>query len=126
MPTYRQGGGFRRPGDFNLSWRGGPVRQALIDAGTEVMERKADVILARLQSELHKLSGEMAEKAFAEVEVQSGNRIRLRAGSRAEHTSLHELGNANYEGHPQIREIMDQEIPTLIPELRANLRSRTK
>jgi hypothetical protein len=77
----------------------------------------------------HVLTGEMVQRAFAEVTLSGvGNRRTMVFGSAAPHTIYHELGwhksNGSFEGHPQIREVADRWVPRFTPILREAVKKR--
>lgn len=80
------------------------------------MEQLASDLEAYLHATLHRVTGEMADKAFAVVEVV-GDRIVIRAGSDAAHTLYHEL-----RYHPQLRESMDIFAPRISEYIRRAVR----
>lgn len=108
---------------FRLTWRGATVSRQVDAAMRAALEDEAREVRADLQASLHRVTGEMAEKSFAEVTV-SGTKRQLRLGSDAPHTAYHELGTSNYPAHPQIRAIADRHAPHITPRLRAALGGR--
>lgn len=110
--ALRQAGGPGGRGAFRLTWRGGTVARAISDAVERGCQTHASVLRQRFRSEFHRVTGDMAEKSFAVVEVVGGRKV-VRGGSTSDHTAYHELGTARYSGHPQIRQIMDEENPRL-------------
>lgn len=118
MVAARTAGGPYGRGNFRTTWNGATVLQqwqAQIQAG---METVAAETLAELISTLHRVSGEMADNAFATVAVR-GTKRTIVAGSTAPHTAYHELGTTTFEGHPQIRKIIDQTAPKLTQHIAA-------
>lgn len=109
---------------LTFTWRGGRVVQIVTQALADEMEQQRSDIEATLRRELHRYPSHtehrLADEAFAEVTVRSGRRT-LTAGSRAPYTAFHELGTSTFEGHPQIREIMDRFIPVLLPRIRRRI-----
>jgi hypothetical protein len=123
MPTYRQAGGPGRTG-YHLTWEGARFTKMVDDSVVDALEELGADILDDLHATLHVWTGEMRDKAFAEVELRGvGQRRTLVFGSDAPHTIYHELGwhranGASFEGHPQIREIADRWVPKFTPMLR--------
>ena len=100
-----------------FTWHGAIIARkidAATDAGLGSVARAAQSLL---RSELHRWTGEMAARSFAEVS-SSGGRRTLSIGSDAEHTFFHEVAPNNYPPHPQIRPIADRIGPTIIPAIR--------
>lgn len=117
VAVTRAGGPYGR-GNFRTTWRGATVLQqwqAQIQAG---MERVAAETLAELTSTLHRVSEEMADNAFATVAVR-GTKRTIVAGSTAPHTAYHELGTTTFEGHPQIRGVVDRQAPRVTQSIAA-------
>ena len=112
MVAVRQVG---KSGTFQ--WQGATVLKAWEDQIQAGMEDEADEVEADLKATLHRDSNQMADNAFAVVEVR-GTKRTLRAGSTAPHTVFHELGTANFEGHPQIREVIDRHAPHVTQKIR--------
>lgn len=104
-----------------ITWRGAEVAQTIDRIIQDALEDEQREVEQDLQARLHRITGQMADESFAEV-VISGGRRELRAGSRAPHTSYHEFGTANFEGHPQIREIIDEHAPHVTQRLRARFK----
>lgn len=118
--VIRSAGGPGGRGDFRQKWQGATVRRQIAAAIQGGMDDLAKSVLADLHEQLHKVSHEMADKAFARVEIRGGKRT-LTAGSEAGHTAYHELGTSNFEGHPQIRQIMDRRIPEVTELIRRRM-----
>lgn len=118
MATVRSAGGPYGRGNFRQTWQGAQVLRAWEAQIQDGMDRLADEIEDELVSTLHRVSGEMADNAFASVEVRGGKRT-ISAGSTAEHTAYHELGTSTFEGHPQIREVIDRAAPRLTQTIAA-------
>jgi hypothetical protein len=108
---------------FKLTWQGATVTRQVDAAVQRALDGRAQAALDALRSELHRDTGEMAERAFAEVSV-AGTKRTLRLGSDAPHTAYHELGTSNYPAHPQIRAIADRIAPTITPAIRTALGGR--
>lgn len=122
MPVLKQAGGPNRT-PFRFTWQGATIQKNIEDAAAEAMDELERIIQDRFHSELHVLTGEMRDRSFVYIE-NSGTKRTMRAGSAAEHTLYHELGTATFVGHPQIRTIMDQEIPKLTPLIRAKVAAK--
>jgi hypothetical protein len=118
MVAVRQAGGPRGRGGFRLRWDGSRLRAQVSTDLQGAMQRMAADLESYLRSTLHRDTGEMAEEAFATVEVR-GDRIAIRAGSNAPHTFYHEV-----KYHPQLRETMDVWAPRLADAIRAIARGR--
>ena len=110
MVATRSAGGPYGRGPFRLTWRGGRVLEEIRAQVEDGLKAEAREIEDDLHSTLHRVTGEMADEAFADVEVRSGRRV-IAAGSNAEHTLYHELGTPTFGGHPQIRQIIDRHAP---------------
>lgn len=120
MAAIRRAGGPYGRGSHRQTWNGATVKVTIQQATQKALEDLAKEIRATLQEELHRVSGEMAEKSFATVDVR-GTKRTLRAGSDADHTAYHEVGTVNFEGHPQIRKIMDRYAPQVTQRIKANM-----
>lgn len=99
------------------------------DSVADALDELASDVLEDMHASLHVWTGEMVEKAFAEVTLSGiGQRRTMVFGSDAPHTIYHELGwhrgNASFEGHPQIREIADRWVPRFTPILRSIVKAR--
>lgn len=128
VPSYlRKSGGPYGRGAFRFTWRGGYISTAITDAMEQAMKEQATVVRNRLRRELHKWpkhrKHELSRRAFARVELRGDNRKArvLIAGSNARYTVYHELGTSRFIGHPQIRQIMDEERLQLAPRIRARV-----
>lgn len=122
-PAIRIAGGPRGRGAARFTWEGATVLrqwEAQIQAG---METLAEEIESDLRSNLHRVTDEMADNAFANVEVRGGKRT-ITAGSTAPHTAYHELGTSRYSAHPQIRQTIDRYAPRLTERIAAARRGR--
>jgi hypothetical protein len=110
MAVIRSAGGPGGRGNFRLVWQGATVLRAWdaqIQAGLRTSARQ---ILDDLHQEIHVDSGEMRDKAFAEVLV-AGTKRTIVAGSAADHAIYEELGTRFRPGHPQIRKVIDRNAP---------------
>ncbi len=126
VPGYlRKAGGPYGRGGFRFTWRGGYLRTAVTEGIDQAMKEQQKRILSRLRRELHKYPKhrrhQLAPRAFCRVDVVGNERVarRLVAGSNASFAVYHELGTSKFVGHPQIRQIMDQERLQLAPAIRA-------
>lgn len=115
MAVIKQVGG-KRSGTFQ--WQGATVLKAWEDQIQAGLEAEAEEIAEDLAATLHRDSGQLADESFAVVEVR-GTKRTIRAGSDAPHTAFHELGTSNFEGHPQIRQIMDRHVGHVTERIRA-------
>lgn len=111
MAAVRHSGG---PGRVaaTYEWRGATVLEAWKQQIGTGMQDLAQDILTDLHQTIHVVSGEMRDKAFAEVSVE-GTKRSLRAGSAADHTIFEEILH-----HP-IREVIDRQAPKLTEKIRA-------
>jgi hypothetical protein len=116
MVALRRSGG--PGGRTQFQWQGATVARQVTAAVQTALDGRARAALDALRSELHRDTGEMAARAFAEVSV-AGTKRTLRLGSDAPHTYWHEMGSSNYPAHPQIRQIADRLAPTITPAIRA-------
>ena len=98
---------------YTFRWQGDQTRRKVAEAVLSDMESVAALIEGYLRSTLHRITGDMADKSYAEVD-QQGNRIILRFGSDSDHAFWHEV-----RWHPQIRQTADVWIPKLIAQIRA-------
>lgn len=92
---------------YRTTWNGDAVQKRVAESVLREMESLASLIEGYLRSTLHRWTGEMSDKAFAEVDVE-GSRIIIRFGSDAEHTFWHEV-----KYHAQIRDSADIWMPKL-------------
>lgn len=106
MTSPRVAGGPGR-GRFRQTWQGATVLQQWLGQVQDGLAAEAAELLADLRASIHVESGEMRDKAFAEVEVR-GTKRTLTAGSAAEHAAYEELGTSRRPAHPVIREVMDR------------------
>ena len=113
MVAQRQSGGPGGRSAYRVTWEGSRVKAAVDAAMLAGMQKLASDLEAYLHATLHRDTGEMADKAFAVVEVV-GDRIVIRAGSDAAHTIYHELIY-----HPQLRQAMDVWAPKISALVRA-------
>lgn len=114
MAAQRTSGGPGRS-RFTSTWQGATVLrqwQAQIQAG---LEAESAEIEADLKASIHVDTGEMRDKAFAEVTV-SGTKRTIRAGSRADHTFYEEV-EPNH--HPVIRPTLDRHAPHVTRKIAA-------
>lgn len=116
MVAVRQAGGPSGRGAFRFRWDGARFLASVRAETQAAMEQLAADLEAYLHANLHRDSGEMADKAFATVEVR-GERIVIRAGSEAGHTLYHEVLY-----HPQLRQAMDLWAPKIAAAIRAAAR----
>ena len=106
MPTTRTAGGPKGRGSYRITsnWR---AFQKLVDDATAAAARQLQQdILRYLHENLHRWTGEMAERAFCEVYFTASGTLVVRFGSDAAHTFWHEV-----RYHPQIRETADIWLP---------------
>lgn len=118
MVALRQAGGPSGRGSFRFVWNGSRLRAEVSIEVQAAMQRLAADLESYLRATLHRDTGEMAERSFANVEV-SGDRIIVRAGSDAAHTIYHE-----FRYHPQLRQTLDEWAPKISGYLRAVARGR--
>lgn len=123
MTSPRVAGGPRGRGAHRQTWQGATVLQQWLRQIEAGMEAEAKEILADLKSSIHVVSGEMRDKAFAEVEVR-GTKRTIAAGSAAEHAAYEELGTSRRPGHPVIRRTIDQHAPHVTQKIAAARRGR--
>lgn len=115
MAAIRTGGS---GGGARLTWQGATVLRAWEAQIQTGLEAEAKEILDDLHASIHVVSGDMRDKAFAEVTV-SGTKRTLRAGSDSDHAIYEELGTSSRPGHPVIRQVMDKHIPHVTQKIRA-------
>jgi hypothetical protein len=108
-----QGAGGAR---YRFDWTGEAARLKVAEAVLRDMESFAALLEGYLRATLHRVTGDMADKAFARVEVR-GNLIVIVAGSESDHTIFHEL-----RYHPQLRQTMDQWAPRIAAGIAATVR----
>lgn len=101
---------------YRFTWTGDAVRRRVNEAMLREVESVAALLEGYLRSTLHRITGDMADKSFAEVDVR-GAVIILRFGSDSEHAMAHEI-----RWHPQIRQTADIWIPKVIAQVVAALR----
>lgn len=118
MVALRASGGPGKAGGFKFTWRGAAVAASIRALAAQAMDDEAAEILADLQASIHKVTGEMAAMAFADVEIRGGKRT-IVAGSDSEHAVYEELGTRFRPGHPIIRGVMDRHAPHLTQRLAA-------
>lgn len=120
MPFVATGGprsiGKRSSYKVTNRWR--VLEKHVDDAAIAAAYRLKQDILTYLYANLHRWTGEMADRAFVEVYFQGG-RIVVRFGSHAEHTFWHEV-----RYHPQIRETADIWLPKIGQLIRDEIRNR--
>lgn len=114
MAAFRLAGGPGGRGNFRVTWQGATVLRAIDQATQRAMDAEASEVLSDLVLSIHRKSGEMAEKAFAVVEIRGGKRA-LVAGSEADHAVYEEIR------HPQIRKVMDRHVGHVPPRIREAL-----
>lgn len=112
MVATRLSGGPGKRGAFRAEWRGAAVLESWKQQiGTGVADL-ADDILSDLHQEIHKVSGEMARQAFADVSVDGSKRT-IRAGSSVPYAAYEEAR------HPQLRLVIDRHAPRLTQKIAA-------
>ena len=116
MVAARQAGGPGGRGSFRFRWDGARIVGQVTAQVQDAADDLARDLEAYLHSELHRDTGDMADKAFARVSF-TGSRIVITAGSESGHTIYHEL-----RYHPQLRETMDIFAPQIAARIRAAMR----
>lgn len=92
---------------YDLEWLGSEVYRKQAQAIVRDMESFASLLEGYLHQTLHRWTGQMADEAYAVVDVR-GDSIVISAGSSAGHTIYHEL-----RYHPQLRQTMDVWAPRI-------------
>lgn len=90
---------------YRLTWRGATVSSQYKAALNAELNGVADDMEMWLKSNLHRYTGDMADKAYAEVGTSGSRRI-VRAGSTSDHAFWHE-----FRYHAQFRQCMDLFVP---------------
>lgn len=98
---------------YTLDWQGDRAYRFVVNDVIREMESLAALLEGYLHDTLHRVTGEMADQAFARVEVR-GSTIVIVAGSTSEHTIYHEI-----RYHPQLRQTLDIWAPRVAANVRA-------
>jgi hypothetical protein len=98
---------------YTFDWRGDATYRFVVNDVIREMESLAALLEGYLHGELHRATGDMADNAYARVEVR-GDLIIIRAGSESDHTIYHEL-----RYHPQLRQTMDVWAPRIAANVKA-------
>lgn len=92
-------------GNYRLTWRGSAVATQYKAALNAELNGVASDMLTWLKTNLHRVTGDMANQAYANVGVVGSRRV-VRAGSTSDHSFWHEM-----RYHAQFRQCMDIFVP---------------